>query len=123
MADTGGDSLAEKVVENITETVKNETARVPATPEGMAIAYGSLLIMALVPIYWGSFRSLRFIKQQKVSLAHLKSAPAQGYLRKYEPETKSFCDQFTFNTLVCFGTNGRFRLSILNKTEKSFASV
>lgn len=45
---------------------KNVTEKVPATPEGMAIAYGSLVIMALVPVFFGSFRSVRFHREQKV---------------------------------------------------------
>jgi len=45
---------------------KNITEKVPATPEGMAVAYGSLVIMALVPIFFGSFRSVRYHREQKV---------------------------------------------------------
>lgn len=40
-------------------------AKVPATPEGMAIAYGSLVIMALLPIFFGAFRSVKHHKEQK----------------------------------------------------------
>ncbi|KAF0289042.1 Minor histocompatibility antigen H13 [Amphibalanus amphitrite] len=54
-----------EVVENITEAVKNGTGKVPATPEGMAIAYGSLVIMALLPIFFGSFRSIKHHADQK----------------------------------------------------------
>ena len=39
------------------ETVINgTTGKVPSTPEGMAVAYSSLLIMALIPIFFGAFR-------------------------------------------------------------------
>merc|ERR1711928_229454 len=41
--------------------------KVPSTPEGMALAYGSLVVMALVPIVIGSFRSVRHHKEQKES--------------------------------------------------------
>ena len=40
--------------------------KIPSTPEGMAIAYGSLFIMAIVPIFIGSMRSVTFHKEQKV---------------------------------------------------------
>jgi len=50
----------------LNETAKNATAKIPATPEGMATAYGSLVVMALVPIFFGSLRSVRFHKEQKV---------------------------------------------------------
>ena len=61
MADT-------ETVETVTEAVNeatNGTAKVPATPEGMMVAYGSLVIMALIPIFLGSFRSVDSQKEQK----------------------------------------------------------
>ena len=63
--------MAEPATEEVQENVNastNATARVPSTPEGMAIAYGSLVIMALVPILIGAFRSVRHHKEQKVYL-------------------------------------------------------
>ena len=44
----------------------NATAKIPSTPEGMAVAYSSLVIMALIPIFIGSFRSVRYHKEQRV---------------------------------------------------------
>jgi len=58
------EATTEKVVEAVTEAV-NGTAKIPATPEGMMIAYGSLVIMALIPIFLGSFRSVDSQKEQK----------------------------------------------------------
>jgi len=55
------------IVENVTEAAANATARVPATPEGMALAYSSLVIMALIPIFFGSFRSVKHQQQQRAS--------------------------------------------------------
>jgi minor histocompatibility antigen H13 len=52
------------VVEAVQEAV-NGTAKVPATQEGMIIAYGSLVVMALIPILLGSFRSVDSQKEQK----------------------------------------------------------
>ena len=43
----------------------NTTGKVPATPEGMMVAYGSLVIMSLIPIFLGSFRSVESQKEQK----------------------------------------------------------
>lgn len=62
------DSVTEAPVINATlnETAENATAKIPATPEGMAVAYTSLVIMALIPIFVGSFRSVRYHKEQKV---------------------------------------------------------
>lgn len=57
----------EVVLENSTAST-NATGRTPSTPEGMAIAYGSLVIMALLPILIGAFRSVRHHKEQKVIL-------------------------------------------------------
>lgn len=44
----------------------NATEKYRATTEGMAVAYGSLVLMALVPIFIGAFRSVKHLKQQKV---------------------------------------------------------
>ena len=38
----------------------------PATTEGMLLAYSSLFIMALIPIYIGAFRSVKYQQAQKV---------------------------------------------------------
>ncbi|CAC5407493.1 HM13 [Mytilus coruscus] len=63
------DSVSEAPVVNITgnDTAANATAKIPATPEGMAVAYGSLLLMAVFPIFVGAFRSVKYHKEQKES--------------------------------------------------------
>jgi len=61
MADT---ETVETVAETVAEAV-NGTAKIPASPEGMMVAYGSLVIMALIPIFLGSFRSVDSQKEQK----------------------------------------------------------
>jgi minor histocompatibility antigen H13 len=63
MADTVVEAV-QQAAENITE---NANVKVPASPEGMAIAYGSLVIMALLPIFFGSKRSVSHQKEQKES--------------------------------------------------------
>ncbi|CAH0394892.1 unnamed protein product [Bemisia tabaci] len=45
----------------------NPNRKVPASPEGMAIAYVSLLIMAIFPIFFGSFRSVKHHESKKAS--------------------------------------------------------
>jgi len=57
---------AEAVVEAVNETV-NGTGKPPSTPEGMAVAYGSLVIMALIPIFLGAFRSVKHQDEQKAA--------------------------------------------------------
>jgi len=45
---------------NDTEAIINgTTGKIPATPEGLALAYSSLVIMALLPIFFGAFRSVK----------------------------------------------------------------
>jgi minor histocompatibility antigen H13 len=56
--------------ESLTEIASNATSKIPTTPEEMAVAYGSFVIMALLAIYFGSFRSLKAYKEQKVSNTH-----------------------------------------------------
>lgn len=63
MADTVAEAV-QQAAENITE---NANVKVPASPEGMALAYGSLVIMALLPIFFGSKRSVSHQKEQKQS--------------------------------------------------------
>lgn len=53
-------ALPDSLTDALPET--NGTARVPATPEGTALAYGSLLLMALLPIFCGALRSVRCSK-------------------------------------------------------------
>jgi minor histocompatibility antigen H13 len=50
-----------------TNGTNGTSTKVPATPEGMAVAYGSLVIMALLPIFFGAFRSVKHHKQQTES--------------------------------------------------------
>uniref|UniRef100_A0A7N4NWA3 Histocompatibility minor 13 n=1 Tax=Sarcophilus harrisii TaxID=9305 RepID=A0A7N4NWA3_SARHA len=45
----------------------NGTARPPSTPEGIALAYGSLLLMALLPIFFGALRSVRCARSKNAS--------------------------------------------------------
>lgn len=47
------------------EIVKNVTGRAAASGEGLALAYFSLFMMATVPIFWGSFRSVIYHKTSK----------------------------------------------------------
>lgn len=63
MADVVQEVVA-NVKENLTENATNTTGRVPSTPEGMAVAYGSLVIMALLPIFFGSYRSVKHHKEK-----------------------------------------------------------
>jgi hypothetical protein len=52
---------------NLTNGTGNVTATFKATPEGLLIAYSSLVFMALVPIIVGSFRSVKHQHKQKVN--------------------------------------------------------
>ncbi len=63
----------EEIKEIIKETISNlsqaqnatePTPKIPATKEGMAIAYGSLVIMAVFPVFLGAVRSVKFHKSE-----------------------------------------------------------
>lgn len=56
------------IEESVKETVQNVTGKPPSSIEGVAIAYLSLVIMAILPIFFGSFRSVKYLKEQKVSV-------------------------------------------------------
>lgn len=66
MADTAAE-LPINIEESVIEAVKNVTEKTPATIEGLAIAYLSLVVMAILPIFFGSFRSVKYLREQKVS--------------------------------------------------------
>lgn len=61
--------LVAQATENLTENAKNTSTKTPSTPEGMAVAYGSLVIMAMLPIFFGSYRSVVYHKE-KASLQY-----------------------------------------------------
>lgn len=69
MADTIAEAVTE-AVENITENA-NVNVKVPASFEGMCVAYGSLVFMALLPIYFGAKRSVGHQKDQMVRILFL----------------------------------------------------
>merc|ERR1711997_665609 len=95
---TGADS----VVENVTEAVVNATTgRIPSTPEGMAIAYGSLVIMACLPIFFGAFRSIKSYEEQK----------AQGEKTGEKPETMTQKDAMMFPIIASCALCGLYFFS------------
>lgn len=63
--------VVEDIIKTINETNATESESIlkktPATTEGMLIAYTSLVVMALVPIFLGSFRSVKLQVRNKVS--------------------------------------------------------
>lgn len=65
MAETDLAQNITDAVENATETISGK--KVPSTPEGMLVAYGSLVVMAMLPIFFGAMRSVSHQKHQKVS--------------------------------------------------------
>jgi len=59
------ESVTEKIVTEAIKTANDTATKTPATTEGMMIAYGSLVFMALLPIFIGSYRSVTSHKEQK----------------------------------------------------------
>lgn len=66
MAESATENLI-NIEEAVKETVKNATDKPPTSIEGIAIAYLSLVIMAVLPIFFGAFRSVKYLKEQKES--------------------------------------------------------
>lgn len=56
----------DSVLENVSN-ITNATGREAATPEGIAITYSSLFVMALLPLFFGSLRSVGYHVGLKVS--------------------------------------------------------
>ncbi|CAH4029027.1 minor histocompatibility antigen H13 [Pieris brassicae] len=55
------------IEESIKETLQNGTIKPYMSIEGVAVAYLSLVVMAILPIFFGSFRSVKYLKEQKES--------------------------------------------------------
>jgi hypothetical protein len=71
MSESNAENVAQQVVEtivNATNSSANETEKFKATPEGLFVAYSSLLVMALLPIILGSFKSVKHQKKQQVGI-------------------------------------------------------
>ena len=78
-SNSGGPSLVENVLQQATEQLGNilaseknstngtETEKFKATTEGLFLAYFSLVIMALLPIIIGSFKSVKHQQKQQES--------------------------------------------------------
>jgi len=64
-ATTMAPPVGDVVNDTVEAAINGTTGKTPATPEGMAVAYGSLLIMALIPIYIGAFRSVKSHKEMR----------------------------------------------------------
>lgn len=62
------DQINSTIIEAVNEGVKNETTKLKSTPEGMFVAYTSLIIMAVLPIFFGSFRSIQTQKEKSVRM-------------------------------------------------------
>lgn len=58
------DNLSSNLTSN---SAANETEKFKASPEGLFLAYSSLVIMALIPIIIGSFKSVKHQSNQKES--------------------------------------------------------
>eukprot|EP00116_Pleurobrachia_bachei_P015400 sb/3475662/ len=65
---SGHPYLTDKALSPEDAVVKNLTGRAVASTEGLALAYFSLFMMAIVPIIWGSFRSITYHRKSKVGL-------------------------------------------------------
>lgn len=72
--------------------------KTPATFEGLVVAYVAMLVMALVPIYFGSWRSVRFQK-------HSKTLP-----KDQQPEKMSTKDAMMFPLIASCALFGLYLL-------------
>lgn len=64
--------IIKDTISNLTQSqnVTDQILRPPASKEGMAVAYGSLVLMAVFPVFFGATRSVKFhkseVKKEKV---------------------------------------------------------
>lgn len=89
-----------------TEAVNQTTTRHKSTPEGMMTAYFSLVVMALLPIVIGAYRSVEHHMNQRQRREELGE----------QPETMSSRDAMMFPLIASgalFGLYLLFRVSVL----------
>lgn len=65
--------MTDLLKENVTENINNGTTKTASSFEGLAVAYGSLVIMALLPILCGSLRSLKHVNDRGMEVFLEKS--------------------------------------------------
>ena len=65
------ETVTEKVIEEVVKAVAEngtDTEKAVMAPEGMLLAYSSLMLMALFPVYLGSLKSIIYHAKQKVGI-------------------------------------------------------
>ncbi|XP_052449476.1 minor histocompatibility antigen H13 isoform X1 [Carassius gibelio] len=67
MADVEQDAAVPDAAGNGSDAVNGSAGRFVSSPEGTALAYGSLLLMALLPIFFGALRSVCCSKSKSAS--------------------------------------------------------
>ena len=63
------ETVTEKVIEEVAKVVAEngtDAEKAVMAPEGMFLAYSSLMLMALFPVYLGSLKSIIYHAKQKV---------------------------------------------------------
>lgn len=112
------EDVIQKVAENLTEAANaaatNGTAtRTPSTPEGMALAYGTLVVMAMLPIFFGAMRSVKHHKEQ--TSAFLKTGE--------KPDTMTSKDAMMFPIMASCALFGLYMFfKIFSKDNINFRS-
>uniref|UniRef100_A0A8D8CL00 Minor histocompatibility antigen H13 n=1 Tax=Culex pipiens TaxID=7175 RepID=A0A8D8CL00_CULPI len=74
------EDVIQQVQENLTEAanaaaINGTIPKTPSTPEGMALAYGTLVVMAMLPIFFGSIRSVKHHREQTTAFEKTGEKP------------------------------------------------
>ena len=77
----------ESVIENVSNAT-NATGRDAATAEGIAITYSSLFLMALLPLFFGSLRSVGYHAGLKVERCRGQRTVMLLILLYFSPQTR-----------------------------------
>ncbi|XP_053983557.1 minor histocompatibility antigen H13 [Hylaeus anthracinus] len=96
MASEVNDIVAQ-ISENVTKNDDPTTKRLPSSPEGMAIAYGSLIIMAILPIFFGSYRAVKHHKETQLQYEQSGQQPEK--MSRKEAMIFPFISSFTLASL------------------------
>ena len=73
--ETATESVTAEINDTAEAAINGTTGKIPATPEGLALAYSSLVFMALLPIFFGAFRSVKSHKEVQENSATTGEKP------------------------------------------------
>lgn len=107
------DSVVAQANSTVAEVVNQNATRTKSTPEGMMTAYLSLVVMALLPIVIGSYRSVAHHRNQRQRKEELGE----------QPETMTSKDAMMFPLIASGALFGLYLLFMVSEAVDESVSI